>query len=124
MRRLLQPENRRAATQHRVIIAGSISPLTLPKEPGDTDDCLLTASEVMQLKLNADWEVLSACNTIAGDNSGAEALSGLARAFFYAGARALLGRTGRWIPMRRPGSRPLHSTLCTRLMSATGQQRR
>ena len=43
-----------------------------------------------QLKLNADWVVLSACNTIAGDRPGAEALSGLARAFFYAGARALL----------------------------------
>jgi CHAT domain-containing protein len=50
----------------------------------------LTASEVAQLKLNADWVVLSACNTIAGDKPGAEALSGLARAFFYAGARALL----------------------------------
>jgi putative tryptophan/tyrosine transport system substrate-binding protein len=36
-----------------------------------------------QLKLNADWAVLSACNTIAGDKPGAEALSGLARAFFY-----------------------------------------
>jgi CHAT domain-containing protein len=34
--------------------------------------------------------VLSACNTIAGGKPGAEALSGLARAFFYAGARALL----------------------------------
>jgi CHAT domain-containing protein len=34
--------------------------------------------------------VLSACNTIAGDKPGAEALSGLARAFFYAGTRALL----------------------------------
>jgi CHAT domain-containing protein len=34
--------------------------------------------------------ILSACNTIAGDKPGAEALSGLARAFFYAGARALL----------------------------------
>jgi CHAT domain-containing protein len=45
---------------------------------------------VAQLKLNADWAVLSACNTIAGDKPGAEALSGLARAFFYAGARALL----------------------------------
>ena len=55
-----------------------------------TDDGLLTASEVAQLKLNADWVVLSACNTIAGDKAGAEALSGLARAFFYAGARALL----------------------------------
>jgi CHAT domain-containing protein len=45
---------------------------------------------VAQLKLNADWVVLSACNTIAGEKPGAEALSGLARAFFYAGARALL----------------------------------
>ena len=51
---------------------------------------MLTASEVAQLKLNADWVVLSACNTIAGDKPGAEALSGLARSFFYAGARALL----------------------------------
>jgi CHAT domain-containing protein len=34
--------------------------------------------------------ILSACNTAAGGAEGAEALSGLARAFFYAGARALL----------------------------------
>jgi CHAT domain-containing protein len=34
--------------------------------------------------------VLSACDTAAGEKPGAEALSGLARAFFYAGARALL----------------------------------
>ena len=64
--------------------------LTVPQQPNDFDDGLLTASEVAQLKLNADWVVLSACNTIAGDKPGAEALSGLARAFFYAGARALL----------------------------------
>jgi CHAT domain-containing protein len=64
--------------------------LTLPNEPSDLDDGLLTASEVAQLKLNADWVVLSACNTAAGEKLGAEALSGLARAFFYAGARALL----------------------------------
>jgi CHAT domain-containing protein len=64
--------------------------LTLPAKPTAEDDGLLTASEVAQLKLNADWVVLSACNTIAGDKPGAEALSGLARAFFYAGARALL----------------------------------
>jgi CHAT domain-containing protein/Tfp pilus assembly protein PilF len=64
--------------------------LTLPVEPTDLDDGLLTASEVGQLRLNADWVVLSACNTAAGDKPGAEALSGLARAFFYAGARALL----------------------------------
>lgn len=64
--------------------------LSIPSQPTELDDGLLTASEVAQLKLNADWVVLSACNTIAGDKPGAEALSGLARAFFYAGARALL----------------------------------
>jgi CHAT domain-containing protein/tetratricopeptide (TPR) repeat protein len=64
--------------------------LTIPNQPSELDDGLLTASEVAQLKLNADWVVLSACNTAAGDKPGAEALSGLARAFFYAGARALL----------------------------------
>jgi len=64
--------------------------LTIPKVPTALDDGLLTSSEVAQLKLNADFVVLSACNTIAGDKPGAEALSGLARSFFYAGARALL----------------------------------
>lgn len=64
--------------------------LSIPKQPSELDDGLLTSSEVAQLKLNADWVVLSACNTIAGDRPGAEALSGLARSFFYAGARALL----------------------------------
>jgi CHAT domain-containing protein len=64
--------------------------LTLLKQPTELDDGLLTASEVAQLKLNADCVVLSACKTAAADKPGAEALSGLARAFFYAGARALL----------------------------------
>jgi CHAT domain-containing protein/tetratricopeptide (TPR) repeat protein len=64
--------------------------LSIPAHPSEFDDGLLTASEVARLKLNADWVVLSACNTVAGGKPGAEALSGLARAFFYAGARALL----------------------------------
>ena len=64
--------------------------LTLPATASELDDGLLTASEVAQLKLNADWVVLSACNTAAGDTVGADALSGLAKAFFYAGTRALL----------------------------------
>ena len=42
------------------------------------------------LKLDADWVGVSACNTAAGGAQGAEALSGLARAFIYAQARALL----------------------------------
>jgi CHAT domain-containing protein/Tfp pilus assembly protein PilF len=64
--------------------------LTMPDKPTELDDGLLQASEVAQLKLNADWVVLSACNTAAEDRPGAEALSGLARAFFYAGARSLI----------------------------------
>jgi CHAT domain-containing protein/Tfp pilus assembly protein PilF len=64
--------------------------LTIPETPTELDDGLLTASEIAQLKLDADWAVLSACNTAAEGNPGAEALSGLARAFFYAGARSLV----------------------------------
>jgi hypothetical protein len=44
--------------------------LSVPAKPSDDDDGLLKASEVAQLKLNADWVVLSACNTIAGDKPG------------------------------------------------------
>lgn len=51
---------------------------------------LLTLEDVLGLKLDADWVVLSACNTAAGDGAGAEAVSGLGRGFFYAGSRALL----------------------------------
>jgi CHAT domain-containing protein len=63
----------------------TLLPAPVRSQPAE-DPC----SEAALLKLNADWVVLSACNTAAGDRPGAEALSGLARAFFYAGARALL----------------------------------
>jgi CHAT domain-containing protein len=54
-------------------------------------DGLLDATEIASLTLNADLVVLSACNTASGGGRfGGEALSGLAEAFFYAGARALL----------------------------------
>src|SRR5204862_981209 len=56
----------------------------------ERDDGFLTASEIAALKLDADWVILSACNTAGGSGETAEALSGMARAFFYAGARALL----------------------------------
>ncbi len=65
--------------------------LTPPDKGADTsDNGLLTASDIAGLKLNAEWVVLSACNTAAGDRPEGQALSGLARAFFYAGAHALL----------------------------------
>lgn len=64
--------------------------LSLPAIPSAADDGLLTASEVAQLRMDADWVILSACNTAAGDKPGAEALSGLAKSFFHAGAHSLL----------------------------------
>ena len=65
--------------------------LTPPARPTPNDDGLLRASEVSRLKLDADFVILSACNTAASDGTpGAEGLSGLAKAFFYAGARSLL----------------------------------
>jgi CHAT domain-containing protein len=64
--------------------------LSIPDRPTAEDDGLLTASRIAKLRLDADWAVLSACNTAAGDTPGAEGLSGLARAFFYAGARSLM----------------------------------
>ena len=65
--------------------------LTPPDEGSEADDGLLTASEIATLELDANWVILSACNTAAADGTpGAEGLSGLAKAFFYAGARALL----------------------------------
>ena len=65
--------------------------LTPPREGTALDDGILTASEVAQLELYPGLVVLSACNTATEDGSpGAEGLSGLARAFLYAGGRALL----------------------------------
>jgi len=64
--------------------------LTPPDEATDEDDRYLSASEIANLKLDADWVILSACNTAAGGATNAEALSGLARAFIYAQTRALL----------------------------------
>jgi CHAT domain-containing protein len=64
--------------------------LTPPETASEEDDGYLSASDIAGLKLDADWVILSACNTAAGGAVGAEALSGLGRAFIYAGARALL----------------------------------
>jgi len=81
------------------VVAGQITGLaepglvlTPPAQPSELDDGFLTASEVAHdVKLDADWVVLSACDTAATDGTpGAEGLSGLAKAFFYAGARSLL----------------------------------
>lgn len=65
--------------------------LTPPATATEADDGYLSASEAAQLRLKAEFVVLSACNTAASDGSpGGEGLSGLARAFFYAGARSVM----------------------------------
>lgn len=64
--------------------------LTPPDEPTPTDDAYLTASEAAELNLNADWVILSACNTASGGDGQDRPLSGLARAFFLAGSRSVL----------------------------------
>ena len=64
-----------------------------PAAPQSTaNDGLLTASEIADLKINANLVVLSACNTGAagGARFGGGALEGLADAFFSAGAHAVL----------------------------------
>ncbi|MFY0611317.1 MAG: tetratricopeptide repeat protein [Hyphomicrobiaceae bacterium] len=82
-------------------VDGIAEPALVLSPPGvatPQDDGILTASEVAELKLDADWVILSACNTAAGTGTdkrggkryGTDALSGLARSFFYAGARSLL----------------------------------
>ena len=80
------------------LVPGDLDGLTQPalalsaprgaRAPGD--DGLLTLDEILSLKLNADWVVLSACNTASADGGASEAVSGLGRGFFYAGARSLL----------------------------------
>ena len=66
-------------------------PAKIEKDTLKSQDGLVDASEIAQFKLNADLVVLSACNTAGGNGKfGGEALSGLAEAFFYAGARNLL----------------------------------
>jgi CHAT domain-containing protein len=64
--------------------------LTNPEVQNLKGDGLLKVDTILTMKLDADWVVLSACNTAAGEGEGAEALSGLGRAFFFAGARAIL----------------------------------
>jgi len=65
--------------------------MTPPATPTADDDGFLKASDIAQLRFDADLVILSACNTAGPDGSpGAQGFSGLAKAFLYAGARALV----------------------------------
>jgi tetratricopeptide (TPR) repeat protein/CHAT domain-containing protein len=104
--RASEPMLRQIATAHYRVVAfathglmsgdltGLAEPalvLTPPRKATPADDGLLTASKIATLKFNAEWVVLSACNTAADDGTpDGGGLSGLAKAFFYAGARSVL----------------------------------
>jgi CHAT domain-containing protein len=94
--------------------------LTAPEVAGVEGDGLLTMEKILALRLNADWVVLSACNTSNGAGTGGEALSGLGRAFFYAGARALLVTS--W-PVETTSARALTTELFRRQEAAPSLSR-
>ncbi len=65
--------------------------LSPPDLATPANDGLLKASEIAELTIDADWIVLSACNTAGGDGTpDAEGLSGLTRAFLFSGARTIM----------------------------------
>ena len=94
--------------------------LSAPDVTGNPADGLLTAEDILGLRLNADWVVLSACNTAAAQGAGAEAVSGLGRAFFYAGTRALL--VSNW-PVESTSARELTTDLFRRQVDNAGLAR-
>jgi CHAT domain-containing protein len=104
-------------------LAGLTQPalaLSAPEVAGVEGDGLLTLDEILALRLNADWIVLSACNTASGQGAGSEAVSGLGRAFFYAGARALL--VSNW-PVETTSARALTTDLFRRQQGTPGLSR-
>jgi CHAT domain-containing protein len=87
---------------------------------GDEEDGLLTMAEILDLKLNADWVVLSACNTGAAEGAGAEAVSGLGRAFFYAGTKAVL--VSMW-PVETSSAKKLTTSIFQHLKENVGMDK-
>jgi tetratricopeptide (TPR) repeat protein/CHAT domain-containing protein len=59
-------------------------------EDGGVNDGFLRLDEVTRLQLNADLVVLSACETGKGRLYAGEGVTGLARAFLYAGSRGVV----------------------------------
>ncbi len=80
----LLPSDLRCETEPAIVTSD-------PPGAQNANGALLTSSDITAMQLDADVVILSACNSGGpnGETSG-ESLSGLARAFFYAGARALM----------------------------------
>ncbi len=67
-----------------------LSGLVLSQSDRQREDGLLQAYEIMQMRLNADVVVLSACETGIGKHIRGEGLASLSRAFLYAGANSVI----------------------------------
>lgn len=66
------------------------SALALSRAEASEDDGLLQMREIYGLSMNAELVVLSACQTGKGLLVGSEGLLGVARPFFFAGARSVI----------------------------------
>ena len=66
------------------------SSLVLTQDNNSEEDGMLQATEIFNLKLNADLVVLSACQTGLGKLVRGEGMVGLTRAFMYAGTPTVL----------------------------------
>ena len=66
------------------------SALVLSLDADPREDGFFQAREILQARLNADLVVLSACQSGRGKLEKGEGVSGLARAFFHAGAQSVL----------------------------------
>ena len=64
--------------------------LSPPDIGTEKDDGLLTMTEIMQLDINSDIVILSACNTASGNQKNSEGFSGLARAFLFSGSKSVM----------------------------------
>lgn len=78
------------------ILSGDIpyilEPAIVLTQPGNRnpDDGFLKMSEILELKLNADAVVLSACKTALGKEIAGEGVVGLSRAFMLAGSKSVI----------------------------------
>ena len=66
------------------------SALVLLSDPPAGEDGFLQASEIVQLPLNSDLVILSACDTAVGPIEGEEGIAALSSAFLLAGARSVV----------------------------------
>jgi CHAT domain-containing protein len=88
------------AINHRIIhlavhaVANEVDPdragVILLSDPASGEDGFLQASEIVQLPLDADLVVLSACDTAVGPVEGEEGIATLSKAFLLAGARTVI----------------------------------